>query len=104
MVRLLVLLLLTLSTGITSVAGAHVVDLCQDEQSCSDLKQTAQSQQEHDCSCPAHHNSCSHHPIYNGRSPIAVSQPSPPRPAYWALTLLFAPSPWLEGPFQPPKI
>ncbi|MGE3684056.1 MAG: hypothetical protein AB7G93_20235 [Bdellovibrionales bacterium] len=117
MAKFLVLLLLTCTHLAASATGSHSVDFCQDVLGCDD-ERVAEAQillsdlpplhapsadLPHDCSCPSHHHSCSHHPLYDGRTQVSFHMPLASNSKYLSAPFLVWPSPPLEEPFQPPK-
>lgn len=116
--RLFVLSLLILVNFTAFAASGHAIDFCQD-QDCSEMSegcdskhaevqsttnhQGHSSESPHDCSCDMHHYNCSHHPVHPGRAAASVGGPKDTHFGYLSALLTGPVSPYIEGPFQPPR-
>lgn len=113
MLKLAIGILLICSSVVTSVASAHVVDNCREASECVDHNDHGQVANEqptksptesvpHDCPCQIHHHHCSHQ-LLEVRGRQGIDGPPEVDLVFHSLLATAIPSPFIDGPFQPPK-
>jgi len=121
MAKLAACILLIMANFTASVAGAHVGDVCREFVACMDLEETAGSSSQvtaadaqknstslptgsvpHECPCQSHHHNCSHQ-FHGIRNQVNVELLLGSESAYPNEVSVRPLSPFIDGPFQPPK-
>ena len=101
MAKLLVLLFV-LAGFMSGTFDSHAAELCANINISMDHEGPIHNEPQ-DCSSSDHHHHCCHQPLNNGSGIITISGPLSLEISYVLDDADMVSSPFLEGPFQPPK-